>query len=51
MIVTAPAGFERFFELFAQIPADASRADEFRRIGEEIGMAVVGSALAESDPL
>jgi quercetin dioxygenase-like cupin family protein len=51
LIVTAPAGFERFFELFAQIPADASRADEFRRIGEEIGMAVVGSALAESDPL
>ena len=51
LIVTAPAGFERFFELFAQIPADASRADEFRRIGEQIGMATVGPPLAESDPL
>ena len=51
LIVTAPAGFERFFELFAQIPADASPADEFRRIGEEIGMPVVGPPLAESDPL
>ncbi len=50
-IVTAPAGFERFFELYAQIPADASPADEFRRIGEEIGLAVVGPPLAESDPL
>jgi uncharacterized RmlC-like cupin family protein len=50
-IVTAPAGFERFFELFAQIPPDASPAEEFRRIGEEIGMAVVGPPLAESDPL
>jgi quercetin dioxygenase-like cupin family protein len=51
LIVTAPAGFERFFELFAEIPADASRADEFRRIGEQIGMATVGPPLAESDPL
>jgi len=51
LIVTAPAGFERFFELFAQIPADASPADEFRRIGAEIGMPVVGPPLAESDPL
>ena len=51
LIVTAPAGFERFFELFAQIPADASPADEFRRIGDEIGMPVVGPPLAESDPL
>ncbi|HSS72477.1 MAG TPA: hypothetical protein VLK53_02820 [Gaiellaceae bacterium] len=49
--MTAPAGFERFFELFAQIPPDASPAEEFRRIGEEIGMAVVGPPLAESDPL
>jgi quercetin dioxygenase-like cupin family protein len=51
LIVTAPAGFERFFELFAQIPADASPAEEFRRIGEEIGMTVAGAPLAESDPL
>jgi quercetin dioxygenase-like cupin family protein len=51
LIVTAPAGFERFFELFAQIPADASPADEFRRIGEEIGMTVAGPPLADSDPL
>ena len=33
------------------IPADASPADEFRRIGAEIGMPVVGPPLAESDPL
>ena len=51
LIVTAPAGFERFFELFAQIPADASPAEKFRRIGEEIGMTVAGAPLAESDPL
>jgi quercetin dioxygenase-like cupin family protein len=50
-VVTAPAGFERFFELFAQIPPDASPAEEFRRIGEETGLAVVGPPLAESDPL
>ena len=49
--IISPAGFERFFELFAQIPADASPADEFRRIGAEIGMPVVGPPLAESDPL
>ena len=47
----APAGFERFFELFAQISPDAAPADEFRRIGEETGPAVVGPRLAESDRL
>src|SRR3954462_6355833 len=50
-VLTAPAGFERFFERFAQIPSGASRADEFGRIGEETGLAVVGPPLAESDPL
>jgi quercetin dioxygenase-like cupin family protein len=51
LVVTAPAGFERFFEEFAAIPPVASRADEFRRIGAEVGMEVVGPPLAESDPL
>ena len=36
LIVTAPAGFERFFELFAQIPADASRQTS-SPIGERSG--------------
>lgn len=51
LVVTVPGGFERFFELFARIPAGASPAEEFRRIGEEIGMTVAGPPLAESDPL
>lgn len=51
LVVTVPGGFERFFELFAAIPADASPAEEFRRIGEEIGLTVAGPPLAESDPL
>ena len=51
LLVTAPAGFERFFERFAAIPADASPADEFRRIGAEVGLTVVGAPLAMSDPL
>ena len=51
LVVTVPGGFERFFELFAAISADASPAEEFRRIGEEIGLTVAGPPLAESDPL
>lgn len=51
LVVTAPAGFERFFERFAEIPVGASAAEEFRRIGAEIGLAVAGPPLSESDPL
>jgi quercetin dioxygenase-like cupin family protein len=51
LVVTTPAGFERFFERFAEIPVGASPAEEFRRIGAEIGLTVAGPPLGESDPL
>lgn len=51
LAVTAPAGLERFFERFAALPPDASWAEEFRRLGAEVGMTVVGPPLSETDPL
>jgi hypothetical protein len=51
LVVTAPAGLERFFERFAAISPDASPAEEFRRIGAETGLTVAGPPLGESDPL
>jgi mannose-6-phosphate isomerase-like protein (cupin superfamily) len=51
LVIITPAGLERFFDLFAALPADASFAEEFRRLGAEVGMTVLGPPLAESDPL
>lgn len=49
--VVAPAGFELFFERFAEAPRDASWLETFRTVGREFGMEVVGPPLAESHPL
>jgi quercetin dioxygenase-like cupin family protein len=51
LAVVTPAGLETFFERFAEIPPEASAAEAFRRLGAEVGMAVVGPPLGESDPL
>jgi quercetin dioxygenase-like cupin family protein len=51
LVVVTPAGLERFFERFAQLPDDASVPVAFRRLGREVGMDVVGPPLAQSDPL
>jgi quercetin dioxygenase-like cupin family protein len=51
LVIFAPAGFETFFERWAELPADAPSAEEFRRLGSEVGMTVVGPPLAESNPL
>jgi quercetin dioxygenase-like cupin family protein len=50
LVIVAPAGFERFFERFAGVPADASPVAEFRRLGAEVGMTVLGPPLSESHP-
>jgi len=51
LAIITPAGLDDFFERFAALPADASPAEEFRRLGAEVGMTVVGPPLHESDPL
>ena len=53
LAMLAPAGLERFFERFGQLPDDVSVPEAFRTLGSEAGMDVVGppagrgSALAE----
>jgi quercetin dioxygenase-like cupin family protein len=51
LAIITPAGLDDFFERFAALPADASPAEEFRRLGAEVGMTVLGPPLHESDPL
>jgi len=51
LAILAPAGLERFFERFAQLPADASVPEAFRALGAETGMDVGGPPLDQSDPL
>jgi quercetin dioxygenase-like cupin family protein len=51
LAIVTPAGLDDFFGRFAALPADASPAEEFRRLGAEVGMIVVGPPLRESDPL
>jgi oxalate decarboxylase/phosphoglucose isomerase-like protein (cupin superfamily) len=50
LFVVAPAGFEAFFERFADAPPDAPVSESFRKAGLEVGMEVVGPPLAESHP-
>jgi quercetin dioxygenase-like cupin family protein len=49
--VIAPAGLERFFERFAELPEEAANLDSFRALGQEAGMTVVGPPLAQSHPI
>ncbi len=51
LVIVAPAGFERFFERFADVAADVSPAAAFRTLGAEVGMIVVGPPLSESHPM
>jgi quercetin dioxygenase-like cupin family protein len=51
LVIVTPSGLERFFDRFAELPADAPFAEEFRRLGAEVGMIVLGPPLAESHPL
>ncbi len=44
-----PSGMERFFDLFAAL--EAPGPDAFETVGAEVGMAVVGPPLAQSDPI
>jgi quercetin dioxygenase-like cupin family protein len=51
LIVFTPGAFVSFFEQFAQQPAGSSPEEQFRALGREAGMDVVGPPLALSDPL
>lgn len=51
LAIVTPAGFETFFERFGELPADAAVQEEFRALGSQVGMHVVGPPLAVSDPL
>lgn len=48
LIHFSPTGMERFFERFAAL--EAPDPDAFTTIGAEVGMAVVGRPLADSEP-
>jgi quercetin dioxygenase-like cupin family protein len=51
LVVVAPAGFETFFERFAELESDAPPAEAFGGLGARFGLTVVGPPLSESDPL
>lgn len=51
IVLFTPAGMEAFFDRFAELPAGAVDPDAFRRLGADVGMAVVGPPLAVTDPL
>ena len=51
LVLLTPAGLETFFDRFAELPPGAPWADEFRRLGAEVGMQVVGPPLSQSHPL
>jgi quercetin dioxygenase-like cupin family protein len=49
-VLFTPAGMEEFFVRFAEHAGEASPVEAFRRFGSEVGMAVVGPPLAQTDP-
>jgi quercetin dioxygenase-like cupin family protein len=51
LALVMPAGLEAFFERFAALPPGVSPAEEFRRLGAEAGMTVVGPPLGASDAI
>jgi mannose-6-phosphate isomerase-like protein (cupin superfamily) len=51
LVVMAPAGFETFFDQFAELQSDAPPIEAFSRLGPGVGMTVVGPPLSESHPL
>ena len=50
-MVVAPAGFETFFDRFAELRSGAPPIEAFRRLGPEVGLTVVGPPLSESQLL
>jgi quercetin dioxygenase-like cupin family protein len=50
LVMFTPSGMERFFDEFAALPAGASTAEAFSRIGGPVGMDVIGPPLAVSYP-
>jgi quercetin dioxygenase-like cupin family protein len=51
LVIFTPAGMERFFDRFAELPDDVSAPEAFRTIGSQVGMDVVGPPLAQSESL
>jgi quercetin dioxygenase-like cupin family protein len=49
LIHFTPSGMERFFDGFAALETPGPAA--FEEVGAEVGVAVVGPALAQSDPV
>ena len=50
-VVFTPSGMEGFFERFSEHAGSDSAKVAFRRLGEDVGMDVVGPPLADSDPV
>jgi quercetin dioxygenase-like cupin family protein len=50
LALVLPAGLERFFQAFADLPAGSSVPEAFRTLGPEGGIEVVGPPLAQSHP-
>jgi quercetin dioxygenase-like cupin family protein len=47
----APAGLERFFQRYAELPEEAAGLQAFSALAPEFGMTVVGPPLAQSHPV
>ncbi len=47
LVLFTPAGMERFFDQFADLPHSALGPEAFRRIGSEVGMEVLGPPLRD----
>jgi quercetin dioxygenase-like cupin family protein len=45
LVMFTPAGMERFFDEFADVPGDGAAPEAFVRIGGKVGMDVVGPPL------
>ncbi|MCI4350357.1 MAG: cupin domain-containing protein [Thermoplasmata archaeon] len=50
LVMFTPAGMERFFEQFAELPPGRVNPEAYRAIAHDCAMQVVGQPLAESDP-
>ena len=50
LIVFTPAGMERFFERFGELPAEQANMGAFATLGASVGMGVAGPPLAVTHP-
>jgi quercetin dioxygenase-like cupin family protein len=51
LVAFTPAGMERFFDRFAELPPGPVAPEVFARLGQAAGMTVLGPPLAVSDPV